>query len=287
MLNPISEMFRNIKKEKALFFSSLISLIVVFTLLDILLVFFYNLNDFKAKLDKSNQVIIYVKTMAEPEISDFQKKLYSIKGVKAVKFESKEKAIEKLEEEMDVDLGNEENPLDDSFYVYVDGNSDIKAIRTELSKLPEINETDIQPAMIEKSAKFNKTLDNILIYGLAGIGIFAVILIYNLTSFGIKARKGDVKTLTHIGVSNNYIRFTYFLEGIFLVGLASMIGFLIFLKLYDFIIQGVNFINSNLIMRSSRGELQVLFVISLLIGIFITAVVNFFSTRRYLKFDKR
>ena len=67
MLNPISEMFRNVNKEKGMFFSSLISLMVVFTLLDVLLIFFYNLNDFKAKLDVSNQVIIYVKTMAEPE----------------------------------------------------------------------------------------------------------------------------------------------------------------------------------------------------------------------------
>ena len=67
MLNPISEMFRNVSKEKGMFFSSLISLMVVFTLLDVLLIFFYNLNDFKAKLDVSNQVIIYVKTMAELE----------------------------------------------------------------------------------------------------------------------------------------------------------------------------------------------------------------------------
>ena len=77
MLNPISEMIRNINKEKGMFFSSLISLIVVFALLDILLIFFYNLNDFKAKLDSSNQVIVYVKTMTEPEIKEFQIKMNS------------------------------------------------------------------------------------------------------------------------------------------------------------------------------------------------------------------
>ena len=96
MLNPISEMFRNVNKEKGMFFSSLISLMVVFTLLDVLLIFFYNLNDFKAKLDVSNQVIIYVKTMAEPELQDFQVKLNSTKGIKAIKFESFIKICKKL-----------------------------------------------------------------------------------------------------------------------------------------------------------------------------------------------
>ena len=110
MLNPISEMIRNINKEKGMFFSSLISLIVVFALLDILLVFFYNLNDFKAKLDSSNQVIVYVKTMTEPEIKEFQIKMNSINGVKAITFEPKERALEKLEKELDVTLEDQENP---------------------------------------------------------------------------------------------------------------------------------------------------------------------------------
>ncbi len=287
MLNPISEMIRNINKEKGMFFSSLISLIVVFALLDILLIFFYNLNDFKAKLDSSNQVIVYVKTMTEPEIKEFQIKMNSINGVKAITFEPKERALEKLEKELDVTLEDQENPLSDSFYVFVSKNANVEQLRKSILALPEVQEIDMRASTIQKSITFNNNLDNILLYGLAGIGVFGVILIYNLTSFGIKARKKDVGTLTHIGVSNNFIRFTYLLEGIFLIGLASMAGFLIFLKLYDFILQGINLLNTNIATRSSRGELETLFFISFAAGIIITAIVNFSSTRKYLKFYKR
>ena len=287
MLNPISEMIRNINKEKGMFFSSLISLIVVFASLDILLIFFYNLNDFKAKLDSSNQVIVYVKTMTEPEIKEFQIKMNSINGVKAITFEPKERALEKLEKELDVTLEDQENPLSDSFYVFVSKNANVEQLRKSILALPEVQEIDMRASTIQKSITFNNNLDNILLYGLAGIGVFGVILIYNLTSFGIKARKKDVGTLTHIGVSNNFIRFTYLLEGIFLIGLASMAGFLIFLKLYDFILQGINLLNTNIATRSSRGELETLFFISFAAGIIITAIVNFSSTRKYLKFYKR
>ena len=165
--------------------------------------------------------------------------------------------------------------------------ANVDELKKSILALPEVQEIDMRASAIQKSLAFNKNLDNILLYGLAGIGIFGVILIYNLTSFGIKARKKDVGTLTHIGVSNNFIRFTYFLEGIFLIGLASMAGFLIFLKLYDFILQGINLLNTNAIIRSSRGELETLFIISFISGIIITAIVNFSSTRKYLKFYKR
>lgn len=287
MLNPISEMFRNINKEKGMFFSSLISLMVVFTLLDVLLIFFYNLNDFKAKLDVSNQVIIYVKTMAEPELQDFQVKLNSTNGVKAIKFEPKERALEKLQSELGVELTDQENPLSDSFYIYVGKGANVEELKNTLKSLPEVHELDMRTTAIQNSQKFYKSLDNIVIFGLAGIGIFSVILIFNLTSVGIKSRKKDVGTLTHIGVSNNFIRFTYFLESGFLIGLASMGGFLIFRKLYGFILQGINLLNTSAVSRASRGELIALFLLSFILGIFITAIVNFSSTRKYLKFYKR
>ena len=163
MLNPISEMIRNINKEKGMFFSSLISLIVVFALLDILLIFFYNLNDFKAKLDSSNQVIVYVKTMTEPEIKEFQIKMNSINGVKAITFEPKERALEKLEKELDVTLEDQENPLSDSFYVFVSKNANVEQLRKSILALPEVQEIDMRASTIQKSITFNNNLDNIMV----------------------------------------------------------------------------------------------------------------------------
>ena len=69
MLNPIREMFKNISKERSFFFSSLISLVVVFVLIDIFIFTVFNINEFKAKMENSNQIIVYAKTMTEEEIT--------------------------------------------------------------------------------------------------------------------------------------------------------------------------------------------------------------------------
>ena len=55
MFSPIQETFKNISKEKGLFFSSLISLITIFVLLDTFIFGVFNLNDFKAKMENLNQ----------------------------------------------------------------------------------------------------------------------------------------------------------------------------------------------------------------------------------------
>ena len=50
MFNPIREVFKNIVKEKGMFFSSLISLTIVFVLLDMFVFGIFNINDFKSNI---------------------------------------------------------------------------------------------------------------------------------------------------------------------------------------------------------------------------------------------
>ena len=286
MLNPIREMFKNISKERSFFFSSLISLVVVFVLIDIFIFTVFNINEFKAKMENSNQIIVYAKTMTEEEISVFQGKLLKTPGVQTLKYESKETALQKIEKELNVDLSEEENPLSDSFYVYVSKDAKIEKMKDTLLSFPEVEELDLRTKEIEKTNKFSKNLDYVLLFGSIGLLIFGLVLIYNLTSFGIKARKRDILELREAGVSKLFIKFTYFLEGMLLIALSSGLGFLAFWKLHNFIIQGINILNTNVIAKSTNVELLAIFLMSLLLGILITFFVNFIAMNGYYKAKK-
>ena len=262
MLNPIREMFKNISKERSFFFSSLISLVVVFVLIDIFIFTVFNINEFKSKMENSNQIIVYAKTMTEEEITAFQGKLLKTPGVQTLKYESKETALQKIEKELNVDLSEEENPLSDSFYVYVSKDAKIEKMKDTLLSFPEVEELDLRTKEIEKTNKFSKNLDYVLLFGSIGLLIFGLVLIYNLTSFGIKARKRDILELREAGVSKLFIKFTYFLEGMLLIALSSGLGFLAFWKLHNFIIQGINILNTNVIAKSTNVELLAIFLMS-------------------------
>ena len=283
MLNPIREMFKHISKERSFFFSSLISLVVVFVLIDIFIFTVFNINEFRAKMENSNQIIVYAKTMTEEEISVFQGKLLKTPGVQTLKYESKETALQKIEKELNVDLSEEENPLSDSFYVYVSKNAKIEKMQDTLLSFPEVEELDMRAKEIEKTNKFSKSLNYTLLFGSIGLLVFGLVLIYNLTSFGIKARKRDILDLRESGVSKLFIKFTYFLEGVLLIVLSSGLGFLVFRKLQNFIVQGINILNANVIAKSTTGELISIFLMSLLLGILITLFVNFVAMNGYYR----
>ena len=283
MLNPIREMFKNISKERSFFFSSLISLVVVFVLIDIFIFTVFNINEFKSKMENSNQIIVYAKTMTEEEITAFQGKLLKTPGVQTLKYESKETALQKIEKELNVDLSEEENPLSDSFYVYVSKNAKIEKMQDTLLSFPEVEELDMRAKEIEKTNKFSKSLNYTLLFGSIGLLVFGLVLIYNLTSFGIKARKRDILDLRESGVSKLFIKFTYFLEGVLLIVLSSGLGFLVFRKLQNFIVQGINILNANVIAKSTTGELISIFLMSLLLGILIALFVNFVAMNGYYR----
>jgi cell division transport system permease protein len=276
-------MFKNISKERSFFFSSLISLVVVFVLIDIFIFTVFNINEFRAKMENSNQIIVYAKTMTEEEISVFQGKLLKTPGVQTLKYESKETALQKIEKELNVDLSEEENPLSDSFYVYVSKNAKIEKMQDTLLSFPEVEELDMRAKEIEKTNKFSKSLNYTLLFGSIGLLVFGLVLIYNLTSFGIKARKRDILDLRESGVSKLFIKFTYFLEGVLLIVLSSGLGFLVFRKLQNFIVQGINILNANVIAKSTTGELISIFLMSLLLGILITLFVNFVAMNGYYR----
>ncbi len=283
MLNPIREMLKNISRGKTFFFSSLISLIVVFTLIDILISTVLNINEIKARMENSNQVIVYVKTMTQDEISAFQGKLFSTPGVKTLKYESKETAIKKLSDEIKMDLSLEENPLSDSFYLYVSKDADINKLKAKILSYPEVEELNMREKEIEHTNTFSKNLDRTIIFGSIGLLAFGIILIYNLTSFGIKARHGDIIESLNLGVSKLFIKFTYFLEGILLILISSGLGFLLFFKFQKIAIQGINTLNNKLLETSTNSELLLIFLMSFLLGLLITLFVNFIAMTKYYK----
>lgn len=286
MFSPIRETFKNIFKEKRLFFSSLMSLAIVFVLLDVSIFGIFNLNDFKAKMENSNQGIVYVKTMTEDEINNFQGKLLQIPGIQTIKYTSKESALELLEKELNVDLSEEENPLLDSFYIYVGRNVDANKLKDQLLRNPEIIELDLRTEEINKVNNFSKKLDKVLKFGGIGSLLFIIILLSNITSTGVKARRRDIRDLIATGVSSTAIKFSFFLEGLILVILSSTIGFYIFNKLQSFIVEGLNMLNSNIINRATQKEQLGMYLFSLLLGFVIVFFSNFIGLHGYYKNKK-
>ena len=286
MFNPIREAFRNIFKEKGMFVSSLISLTIVFVLLDMFIFGIFNINDIKSKMENSNQAIVYVRTMTENEIGAFQGKLLQTNGIKTIKYNSKESALELLEQELNVDLSEEENPLLDSFYIYVDRKVNADTLKEELLKNTEIVELDMRAEEINRMNRFGDRLDQLLLFGGIGSLFFVIILISNITGFGVKIRRTEIRDLVANGVSGVKIKLAFLLEGLLLVGLSATLGFYVFYRLQKFLIGGLTMLNSSIVSGISGKEFLLMYLFSLILGFIITFYLNFIGLHSYYKRKK-
>ena len=133
---------------------------------------------------------------------------------------------------------------------------------------------------------FSKKLDNILLYGGIGILIFTIILLSNITSFTVRARRHEIRDLVASGVRGIAIKFTFFLEGLLLVILTSLIGFYGFYRLQLFVVEGLTILNSNIISNSTFKELLGIYLFSLALGLLIIIYSNFIGLHGYYRKKK-
>ena len=71
----------NIKTEFGTFFASLISLVLIFTLINMFLFGAINLNIYRIKAENSNQAIIYVENLDDDKRAEFENKVKNIEGI--------------------------------------------------------------------------------------------------------------------------------------------------------------------------------------------------------------
>ena len=79
----------NIKTELGTFFASLISLFLIFTLINMFLFGAINLNIYRIKAENSNQAIIYVENLDDDKRAEFENKDKNIEGISEKKYLSK------------------------------------------------------------------------------------------------------------------------------------------------------------------------------------------------------
>lgn len=286
MFNPVQESFRNIFKEKRLFFSSFLSLIIIFIILNVFVFGIFNLNKFKIKMYNSNHGIVYIKTMEEREIDNFKEKLLKMEDIQSIKYISKENALEVLEKELNVDLSEEENPLLDSFYIYLNKNIDANKLKNNLSNFSEIVEIDMKAEDINRINEFNNRLDSTIIYfGIFSL-LFGIVLLANITSTNVRMKKNEIIELISQGVNTSIIKFSFFFENLIVIFITSVLGFFLFYKIQLFILNLLTMLKINLFDVPTKNELFKIYAFSLILSICIIFFSNFIGLNRYYKNKK-
>lgn len=161
-------------------------------------------------------------------INTMKKQIESINGVEKVIYRTKDEEFDFYNEQYPEmiefsELYREDNPFHDTFIVYMNENSTLDIVKTNVSRINGISS-------VEDGGSNTYTLISILeSVRTAGLGLIlalitlAVYLIYNTIKITIGSRKDEISIMRNVGAKNSYIRAPFLIEGIIIGILGSII----------------------------------------------------------------
>lgn len=223
------ESFKSIGRNGWMTFASVSAVTVTLILVGVFFVIMMNLNKVAETIEEDVQIRVHIDVAAnEEDQQKLKSAIENISEVQSVKFSSKEQELEELIKSMGEDgqafkLFEQDNPLNDVFIVKTKKPQDTMNAAKEIGKLEYVTKAVYGKGTVEKLFNFIKASRNVGIVLIAGLFFTAVFLISNTIKITIIARRREIKIMRLVGATNNFIRWPFFLEGLWLGILGAIL----------------------------------------------------------------
>ena len=229
-------------------------------------------------------------TADDETVTQLGEQIKQLDDVESVTFSSKDEELENLIEGMGEEgqawqMFEQDNPLNHAYIVKTERPEDTSKVAKEIETFDYIHDVNYGEEVVERLFNFNKYARSIGLILIAGLVLTAVFLISNTIKLTIMARSREIGIMKLVGATNGFIRWPFFVEGMLLGVLGSIIPITVLAVGYYFIYQNVsgqatyNFVQ----LLPFNPFVWQLSLIILIIGIFIGIWGSVMSVRKFLK----
>lgn len=294
----MSRLFYNLKqsfvqmgRNKGMYFTTIMAITAMMLILGLFFVSLVNVNMFARSIEKDYNVLqVYMKEGAKKtDTDDVAKQLEAMDGVEKVEFVTKDDALGTLKEEWGENaylLDNlPENPLPDSFNVYVKNKDAANKVATDAKAIKQVDDVVYYQETIEKLAKASHFVEMGSLIAMAFLIIVSVVIVANTIKLTVFNREKEIGIMKYLGATDSFVRAPFIWCGI-IVGIISALlatgaTYVIYDRVVDIIgtdvmrILSVDIVSPKKLMR----ELLTMFMG---LGVGIGAIGSMISIRRFL-----
>lgn len=278
--------FEKFQKRRLLssYFSVILSMFIVLTLLGALGLFVINTEKISGHVKENIPISVYFKRDADPEnVKDFGEKLKNAEYIKDYVYVTKEEAAENNRDIMgDYENLLDSNPLSDSYDLHLKGSyvqaDSIKQIEVDFRSNPQVSDVTYDVLMVEMA---NDNIKKISFWILIISGVLAFIsmlLINSSLRLSIYSHRFIIKTMQMVGATKSFIRRPFIWRGIKLGLIGSLFAIGALLWFIYYLDQKFPVLN----IWEDWIPNAIVFGGVLLFGIIIAAISTFFATQRFL-----
>lgn len=285
------EGFKSIFRNGWMTVASAGAVTVTLILVGVFLALILNLNQIATNIEADVELRVLIeRTANDDEIVELGEELDNLEGVEQVLFASKDDELKSLinsmgEEGQSWVLFEQDNPLHHAYIVRSENPDNIENLAMEIEGFAHVAEINYGKDFVEKLFEFNKYARNIGLVLIISLVLTAIFLISNTIKITIMARSTEIGIMKLVGATNGFIRWPFFIEGMLLGILGSIIPI-------GLIMSGYYYLDTNI-----RDQITLSFIdllpfnpfawqlsaIILVIGTFIGMWGSVMSIRKFLK----
>lgn len=241
LVRHIREGVKNIFRNGWMTFASVSAVTVTLLLVGSFLAIMMNLNEFANTIESDVEISVHIDVSAkENDIKQLQTRIERIAEVEKVTFSSKDEQLQKLiksmgEEGEAYELFEQDNPLSDVFVVKTVEPTQVMKVAKQIETFDHTEKVLYGKGTVEKLFKGFGIARNIGIGIIVGLLFTAMFLISNTIKITIVARRREIEIMKLVGATNGFIRWPFFIEGLLLGVIGSIIPIVITVWSYSYI----------------------------------------------------
>lgn len=220
------ESFKSIGRNGWMTFASVSAVTVTLLLVGVFFILLMNMNEIASNVENDVEIRVHLDaTSTEQDMALVEKQITDIKGVSNVTFSSKEEELENLVDTLGdaYSLYEQDNPLRNVYVVKTKTPEDVSAVAQKIEKINFVETVKYGKEYVDRLFKFVDISRNIGLALIIGLLFTAMFLISNTIKITITARRREIEIMRLVGATNSFIRWPFFLEGLWLGILGALI----------------------------------------------------------------
>ncbi|STO13657.1 Cell division protein FtsX [[Flavobacterium] thermophilum] len=224
----VRESMKSLGRNGWMTFASASAVTVTLLLVGVFFVVMFNINHFAQKVENDVEIRVHIELTADSRQKDaLRRQIEAIPNVKEVRYSSKDEELKRLiksmgEEGSSFRLFEQDNPLSDVYVVKAAHPQDTVKIAKQIETLPFVHKVNYGQGTVEKLFDALKVARNVGLVLILGLLFTAMFLISNTIKITIFARRREIEIMRLVGATNGFIRWPFFLEGLWLGMLGAL-----------------------------------------------------------------
>lgn len=246
MKRHLREGLKNILRNGWMSIASIGAVTVTLVLVGTFVAIMLNINQMANKVEQDVEIKVLIDlTVDDDEIKEIGETLKDMPEVDTVRFSSKKDELEELVEGMGEEgqaweLFEQDNPLNHAYVVKAKNPQDSGKVASQIEQLDGVYKVVYGQEVVSQLFKFNNYARAIGIALILGLVLTAVFLISNTIKLTIMARSTEIGVMKLVGATNGFIRWPFFVEGLLLGVLGSIIPIVLIATGYHYVINNVS-----------------------------------------------